>query len=148
MWPGQLTFNVEAVGIGKGMFCPHPPRSLLRSSPVSVYPPFPRLLMPLTDCGVILDSSWVIKIILIWPPPCLCTCNPTWDVFPRLGSVCPYFLYPLLPSFQNAVLLPAFAFGPLPGGSYWVEVWEGEALQIVYSSIFFSELTIASASSP
>lgn len=63
---GQLTFNVEAVGIGKGDALPPPTLQPSPLFPVSVFPSFPRLPYALDWLYAILDSSWVIKIILIW----------------------------------------------------------------------------------
>lgn len=111
-WPS--TWRLWA--LGRGMLCPHPPCSLLRLFPCECLLPLSQdSLMPFDWLYVILDSSWVIKIILIWPLP-VSVLATYMGCFPRLGSVCPYFI-PSAPQLSKCCVALSICLGPLLSGS-------------------------------
>lgn len=112
LWPGPVDLQRGGCGHWEGgCFAPTHPAAF-STLPCECLPLFPKTpLCPwLTVCnpGFLLGHQNHPHLV----PLCLSTCN-FHGMFSRLGSVCPYFLYSLLPSFQNAVLLPAFAFGSI-----------------------------------
>lgn len=113
---GQLTFNMEAVGIGKGDALPPPTLQPSPLFPVSVCPAFQASQCP-GWLGLTLDVSWAIM-----KPSSSCSSlslcpRLTW-VFSRQGGAYPGFSQSWRPSFQKAVLLP-FSLLALRSAGAW-----------------------------
>ena len=69
LWPGPVDLQRGGCGHWEGgcLAPTHP--AAFSALPCECLPPFPKIPYALDWLYVILDSSWVIKIILIWPLP-------------------------------------------------------------------------------
>lgn len=121
---GQLTFNVEAVGIGKGDALPPPTLQPSPLFPVSVCPPFPRSFMPLTDCM----WSWIppgsSKSSSSGPSLSLYL-QLTWDIF-QTRKCLPLLFIVSAPQLSKCCVAPSICLWFPAQWEHWVEVWGEE----------------------